>query len=253
MAGKIQAIWIGHSTVLLTIDGTTILTDPVLGQRCGLPVGPLTIGPKRLTSPALEVNQLPHIDLVLLSHAHMDHFDIPTLRNLENDQTAVVTARATSDLLRLDRWQSVQEVDWGRCVRVGPLSITGLRVNHWGARIRTDTHRGYNGYLIEAAGRRVIFGGDTAFTTDFRDVRSSQPVDLGIMPIGAYNPWIHVHCTPEQALRMSNDAGAEQLLPVHHQTFRLGRENFFEPIDRFVTAAGEDRVLVRNIGDQLSL
>ena len=94
------AAWLGHSTVLLKIDGFTVLTDPVFSDRAGLSFGPLTVGLKRLVAPALDLEGLPKIDLLLLSHAHMDHFDIPSLRKLENRATAVVTARGTSDLLR---------------------------------------------------------------------------------------------------------------------------------------------------------
>ena len=249
----LHAAWIGHSTVLLKIDGFTVLTDPVLGKRCGVRVGPVTVGLRRLAAPALALSELPHIDLILLSHAHMDHFDIATLRALENPYTNVITAKATSDLLRVKRYASVREVGWDERVRVGPLNITGLRVRHWGARVRTDTFRGYNGYLIETDKRRIVFGGDTADTRDFKVVKSSRPVDLAIMPIGAYNPWIYAHCTPEQALRMGEDAGAERFLPVHHQTFQLSREPLLEPIERFLESAGSDRVITQHIGDEASL
>src|SRR5437867_3520413 len=92
----LHATWLGHSTVLLKVDGTTILTDPVFSDRVGLNIGPMTLGLKRLVAPPLELRQLPPIDLVLLSHAHMDHFDIPTLRALEKRSTRVVTAAKTS-------------------------------------------------------------------------------------------------------------------------------------------------------------
>lgn len=251
----IHAAWIGHSTVLMKIDGTTLITDPVFSERCGIRLGPVTIGLKRLVEPALRIPHLPHIDVILLSHAHMDHFDIPSLRALENRGTSIVTARATSDLLRTRRYNAVHEVGWGEEVRVGDLRFRGIRVNHWGARMRTDTYRGFNGYLIESPHRRVLFGGDTADTREFRAVKSTRPVDLALMPIGAYNPWINAHCSPEQAMRMCNEAGAEHLLPIHHQTFQLSREPLWEPIERFLEAAGSspDRVLTRSIGDEASV
>lgn len=250
----LHAAWLGHSTVLLKLDGFTIITDPVLGNRCGVRMGPVTVGLKRMVAPALIRSQLPHIDLILLSHAHFDHFDMATLRSLERAGTAVVTASNTSDLLRVHRYKSVQEIGWGGRIRVGPLSILGIRVKHWGARMRGDTYRGYNGYLIETKRHRVVFGGDTAMTDTFRAARGSRQVDLAILPIGAYNPWIHVHCTPEQAWRMGADCGAEFLMPVHHQTFRLSREPFFEPVERFVSAAGSrpERVVVTRIGQEWS-
>lgn len=250
----LHAAWLGHSTVLLKIDGFTILTDPVLARRCGVRMGPVTVGLRRMVAPAMLRPQLPHIDLILLSHAHFDHFDLRTLRSLENSGTAVVTASNTSDLLRVRRYGSVQEIGWGDRLRVGPLAILGIRVRHWGARLRTDTHRGFNGYLIESRRHRVVFGGDTAMTDAFRVAHSSRPVDLAILPIGAYDPWIRSHCNPEQAWRMGADCGAEHLLPVHHQTFRLGREPYFEPVERFVAAAGSrpERVVATRIGQEWS-
>jgi L-ascorbate metabolism protein UlaG (beta-lactamase superfamily) len=250
----LYAAWLGHSTVLLKIDGFTILTDPVLGERCGVRMGPVTVGLKRMVAPAVPRSELPRIDLILLSHAHFDHFDLATLRGLERSGASVVTAKNTSDLLRVRRYKTVREIGWGERTRVGPASILGVRVNHWGARLRTDVHRGFNGYLIETKRHRVVFGGDTAATDSFRAIRSSRPVDLAILPIGAYDPWIHAHCTPEQAWRMGADCGADFLLPVHHQTFRLSREPYFEPVERFVEAAGShpERVVTTRIGQQWS-
>jgi L-ascorbate metabolism protein UlaG (beta-lactamase superfamily) len=138
---------------------------------------------------------------------------------------------------------------------VGPARIQAFEVKHWGARMQTDTHRGYNGYLIESGRYRIVFGGDTAFTDTFRTVHSSRPVDLAIMPIGAYDPWIRAHCNPEQALAMANHAGADLVLPVHHQTFKLSNEPLQEPIERLLDAAGAAayRIPIRNIGDEMAL
>jgi L-ascorbate metabolism protein UlaG (beta-lactamase superfamily) len=251
----LHAAWIGHSTVLLKVDGVTIVTDPVFSRRVGIPLGPVTLGIKRLVDPALTIAELPRIDLILLSHAHMDHFDLRTLRRLENRATTVVTAANTSDLLRVRSYGRIQELGWNESATVGPLTIRAFRVNHWGARMRTDTHRGFNGYTIEAARHRILFGGDTALTDSFRTLRSSRPFDLAIMPVGAYDPWIHYHCTPEQAWRMAADAGFEYFLPVHHQTLVLSREPYLEPIERVYGAAGgqADRVAVREIGQEFSL
>lgn len=249
------AAWLGHSSVLLKIDGVTILTDPVLGNRVGVRLGPLTVGLKRLVAPALRVRQLPRIDLVLLSHAHMDHFDLATLRALESPATAVVTASKTSDLLRVNRYGSVKELGWGEHTRVRDVRLRAFEVNHWGARVHSDTYRGYNGYLIEAGGYRVLFGGDTAATNAFRALRSSRRIDLAIMPVGAYNPWIRYHCTPEQAWHMANDAGAEIFLPVHHQTFALSREPRLEPIERLYGAAAREpeRIGLERIGQEMRM
>lgn len=251
----LHAAWLGHSTVLLKVDGFTILTDPVFSARIGLNFGPMTLGIKRLVDVAAPLIHLPPIDLILLSHAHMDHFDLPTLRSLENSGTSVVTASRTSDLLRPRRYGNVHELGWHETAQVGPARVTAFEVAHWGARMRSDVFRGYNGYLLEIGSYRLIFGGDTAYTTSFKRLRSSARVDLAIMPIGAYDPWIRVHCNPEQALAMATDAGAEFVLPVHHQTFRLSREPRYEPIHRLLSAAGSatERVCLQGIGEEFHL
>ena len=249
------AAWLGHSTVLLKIDGTTILTDPVLHSRVGVHLGLITVGLKRVVAPALTVADLPKIDLILLSHAHFDHFDTATLRRLESRGTSVITATHTSDLLRAKRYARVQELGWGQHASAGPVSVRAFQVRHWGARMRSDTYRGYNGYTIETGRYRVLFGGDTAMTSTFRPLRTSRPFHLAIMPVGAYNPWIHAHCTPEQAWQMANEAGAEFFLPVHHQTFTLSREPYLEPIERVYGAAGShpDRVALQRIGQEFQV
>jgi L-ascorbate metabolism protein UlaG (beta-lactamase superfamily) len=249
------ARWLGHSTVLLKIGETTILTDPVFSKRIGVNLGPVTIGPKRLGPPAIDLAHVPKPDLILLSHAHFDHFDLPSLRVLESKSTTVVTASKTGDLLRGEKYAAVHELGWGESRQIGPVKVTAFEVRHWGARMRTDTYRGFNGYTIEAEGERVVFGGDTAMTDSFRALKSSHRWDLAIMPIGAYDPWINAHCTPEQAWRMGNEAGAEYFLPVHHQTFTLSREPLLEPISRLQAAAGQEqnRVAVTVIGGEFRI
>src|SRR5690242_15786554 len=151
----LHAAWLGHTTVLLKLDGMTVLTDPVLGARVGLNVGPVTLGIKRLVAPALRAVELPRIDLILLSHAHFDHFDLPTLRLLESRHTTVVTAAKTADLLRPSQWSRVHELGWGDRAQSGPATVSAFEVNHWGARMRNDPYRGFNGYTLEVGRYRI--------------------------------------------------------------------------------------------------
>lgn len=251
----LHAAWLGHSTVLLQIDGFRILTDPVFSERIGIGLGPITLGLKRLVMPALDAKHVPQPDLILLSHAHMDHFDLPSLHTLESQETRVVTASKTADLLREKRYRDVDELAWGETAQIGDVLVRAFEVNHWGARMRSDTYRGYNGYIIETPRHRVLFAGDTAMAGTFAALRSARRLDLAIMPIGAYNPWIRAHCTPEQALKMANDAGADRILPVHHQTFQLSSEPASEPIERLsaALASSPDRLAVTEIGQEISL
>lgn len=242
----LAAVWIGHATVLLRIGGMTVLTDPVLGNRVGVGLGLLTGGPRRLVASALGLKELPNLDLILLSHAHFDHFDFPTLNRLSK-RTPVVTAARTGDLLRDLGYRHVTELGWGESTAVGSLRLTGQEIRHWGARTFHDHHRGYNAYTIASGRRRVLFGGDTAHHDGFRGV---GPVDLAILGIGGYDPYINAHANPEQAWEMANHARAERILPMHHSTFRLSFEPAGEAMQRLLTAAGResDRVVAREIG-----
>jgi L-ascorbate metabolism protein UlaG (beta-lactamase superfamily) len=256
---QLTAAWIGHATVLINFFGIKVLTDPVLFPRIGIRLPGFTIGPKRLTAPALQFHELPSIDLILLSHAHFDHFDLQTLYRFDQD-TRVITARNTADLLRWTRLRDTTELRWGErkilnfaSQTTSEIAVSAFQVRHWGARKQRDDHRGYNGYVMERNGRRILFGGDTAMTDSFAKLR--HPIDLAIMSIGAYNPWIHSHCTPEQAVEMATAAGARFIMPVHHQTFRLSFEPLREPIERFQAVLSDtpERIALREIGETFVL
>jgi len=263
---ELAAVWLGHATVLLRIGGPggmTIITDPVLSSRVGVGLGLFTGGPRRLIAPALSVRELPRIDLILISHAHFDHLDRPTLARLPK-RIPVVTAHHTQDLIRDLGFRRVRELRWGERTHVGAagpggVDITAEEVRHWGARTFHDSHRGFNAYLIEsgagvsAAGApppaltRVLYGGDTAYQEHFKRVGK---VDLAIVGIGAYDPYVASHATPEQAMAMADHVEASYVLPMHHSTFRLSYEPVAEPMQRMLAAAGvnADRLVIRDVG-----
>jgi L-ascorbate metabolism protein UlaG (beta-lactamase superfamily) len=243
---ELSAVWVGHATVLLRISGLTILTDPVLAHRIGLGFWLTTVGPRRQIAAALTVHQLPPLDLILISHAHFDHLDRPTLFQLPK-KTPVITSHHTSDLIRDLGFRNITELRWNEQTRVDGITITARQVTHWGARTFIDQHRGYNGYLLESSRRRVLYGGDTAFHDRFTDING---VNLAILGIAAYDPYIHAHATPEQAWQMANHAKAEFLLPIHHSTFRLSHEPMTEPIERMLQAASQTpaRIALQQIG-----
>lgn len=244
----LAAVWIGHATVLLRIGGQTIITDPVLSNRVGIGLGLATGGPRRLIAPALTVRQLPRIDLILISHAHFDHLDRPTLARMSN-RIPVIAAHHTADLISDLGFRNVTELKWGESTHFAGLKITARQVRHWGARTFYDQHRGFNAYLIESSDKRVLYAGDTAYHEYFRDIGK---VDLAIVGIGAYDPYIAAHANPEQAWAMASHVSAGQILPIHHSTFRLSHEPLHEPIQRMLAAAGPlaHRIIARQIGHQ---
>lgn len=249
-AHDMAALWLGHATVLMRVGGLTILTDPVLSQRIGMSLGPMTLGPSRIAPLLAAEAHLPHIDVILVSHAHFDHLDKPTLRRLARPETSVITARQTKRLIPRGFGQ-VLELDWGKWLDFKGVRFGALRPTHWGARAAVDHRRGYNSYIIEEPGRgpdhRILFAGDTALTDAFNHL---DRVKLAVLGIGAYQPWEHAHATPEQAWSMFRSIGAQHMLPVHHSTFPLGEEHPEEPMQRLLAAAGEEhhRIVAREAG-----
>ena len=245
---ELAAVWIGHATVLMRVGGLTILTDPVLANRIGVGLGLITGGPQRFVAPALSHRQLPPIDLILISHAHFDHLDRPTLARLPKSIPVIAAAR-NIDLIRDLGFRRLTEMRWGESLTISGVKITAHEARHWGARTFFDAHRGFNAYMIEAGRRRVLFGGDTAYGDHYRSIGK---VDLAIFGIGAYDPYIQAHATPEQAWAMADHVRADALLPVHHSTFRLSHEPMHEPLERMLTAAGRsiDRIAACQIGQR---
>lgn len=248
---ELAAIWIGHSTVLLRMGGMTILTDPVFSNRVGIGLGLMTGGPLRLIAPALRLRDLPPIDLIVVSHAHFDHLDRPTLNRLPKS-TGVITSEHNSDLIRDLGFSQVRELRWGESFAAGSITVTACRVKHWGARAFHDQHRGFAAFLLEAGGRRVLYGGDTAYCDFFKEIGK---VDLAMLGIGGYNPYVQAHATPEEAWAMANHLQADHVLPMHHSTFRLSFEPMSEPMERLLAVAGSDasRLVIREVGGQWSI
>lgn len=251
---RITFAWLGHATVLINFYGLKILTDPVFSDRVGVGVGIGTAGPKRHQAPALAIAELPPVDVILLSHAHYDHLDLPSLNQLP-PATFTVTAKVTRDLLAATPLQQIHELGWNERLQFkgvsGGLEIEAVEVKHWGIRWPSDVVRGYNGYVLRREGRAILFGGDTAMTPLFREHRAKGPFEVAIMPIAAYNPWIRNHCTPEQAVEMASQAGAKFILPVHHETFDLSDEPLTEPIQRLHAALEKEpeRLALRRAGE----
>jgi L-ascorbate metabolism protein UlaG (beta-lactamase superfamily) len=237
---EINISWIGHSTILMNLFGTIIVTDPVLFEKIGLDFLGITIGQSRYSEPALEINKFPHPDFILLSHAHLDHMDYKTLYNFTDmypGKINCITAFNTSDVIDDLKWKSLKELDWNEEYCFNDVKFSAIEVKHFGWRypFEKDRSRGYfkngrsyNAYLIEKDGKKIFFGGDTALTDKFILFGG---IDIAIMPIGAYNPWKSNHCNPEEALKMAaNDLKAKVFIPIHCATFKQGLEPIDEPL-----------------------
>lgn len=225
--------WVGHSTFLLQWQGLNILTDPHLTARAS----PLAhAGPKRFNKPALDFKDLPPIHVVVVSHNHYDHLDLKTVLRLERDHRPQFFVP-----LGLKHWfgrqgirERVTELDWWQDSVFKDLRVTALPVQHFSGRTASDRNKTlWCGFMLETAGRKVFFAGDTGYSQDFRDIGEKfAPVDLALLPIGAYEPRSFmrpVHVNPEEAVQIHRDLGSKLSVAMHWGTFRLTLEPLDEP------------------------
>jgi L-ascorbate metabolism protein UlaG (beta-lactamase superfamily) len=247
---------INHSTLLLQLGGSHILTDPIWSER----VSPLTwIGPRRRRKPGVRWEDLPRIDTVLLSHNHYDHLDLASLRRLSaRGQSQFVVPAGVSRLLRSQGIGPVHELDWGESLTLGRSAIHSVPAMHFSARGIFDRNRTlWCGYVIEAAGRVVYFAGDTAFGGHFAEIRERFGAPyLALLPIGAYEPrWFmsSVHMGPEDAVRAHRILGAGTSIAIHHGTFQLADEGIDTPKRRLSQCAQGDSFLVLDNGQSVTL
>ncbi len=253
--GGITVSWIGHSTFLINLEGTTILTDPVFSDKIGVSLlGLKTIGLQRFVPPALTITDLPPLDLILVSHAHMDHYDIPSLRKLPR-RIPTLLARDTTEFMEDLGYTQLQELDWGQTAEVKGVRIEAVPVKHWGRRYPWDRDRGYNGLLLTKGKRSLLFGGDTAYTERLPAATNGHRLDAAILPIGGYDPYIANHASPEQAWDLFHEMRARHLIPMHWRTFRMSHERPFEPYERLATAVNGSarRIALHTIGETWSL
>lgn len=238
---ELRIWWIGHATVLINLYGTVILTDPVLVNW--LP------WPRRIVTSAYTAEELPQLDYVVISHAHHDHLNRPTLRRLASKTKTIVVPRQCSDLIRTMGFREVIELDWQQ-QHTGPgMTVSSYEPIHWGLRYPWDRrNRGFNCYVFEKNGRTVFFGGDTAYGRYFTAIGQRHDIDVAILPIGAYDPpaFQRHHMTPTQAVRAFTDLKANVMIPIHHATFRLSLEPLEEP-EQLLRQAAEHLGLIDRI------
>lgn len=238
-ASGLRATWIGWSSVLVEIDGHTVLTDPVWSERCS----PSTlVGPRRFHAPPILLSELPHIDAVVISHDHYDHLDMPVIRTLSGRGTHFVVPLGIG--AHLERWDipaaQIHELDWNESIDLTGLLFTSTPARHYSGRnpiYRDETL--WASWVIKGPQRRIFFSGDSGYSDEFKVIGVEHgPFDLTLIKIGAYDPtWSEIHMTPEEAIQTHRDVRGRVLLPVHWATFNLGFHAWREPADRAVAAA----------------
>lgn len=259
----LRVTWLGHSTVLIEIDGFRVLTDPVFSERAS----PFSwLGPRRLTPLPVDPARLPHIDAVLISHNHHDHLDVGSLRQLARQPggaPAVYVPLGDDDWLREDGIPQVQALDWWQQITLGPARITFVPAQHWSRHI---TRRGrdrslWGGHVLQVGAVSVYHAGDTGYGPDFKAIGDRLgPFTLALLPIGAYQPrWLtrRQHIDPAEAVQAHRDLRARQSLGVHWGSFVLSDEPIQQPpgdLAEARRAAGvpEDEVMTWAIGETRS-
>jgi L-ascorbate metabolism protein UlaG (beta-lactamase superfamily) len=235
---ELAVTFLGHASFLLQIGGLRILVDPVYATWL--------VVLRRQRQPGVKMRDLPPIDAVLLTHAHMDHLNRPTLRQIirhtrrfSGKAPIVVVPEGVQDLVESLGFESVTRMQWWSSLRLRQVEVTMTPAQHWGARMMRDTHRGYGGYVLRNGAHSVYHSGDSGYFEGFREIGERLNPKVALLPIGAYKPdsFRRVHTSPEDALMAFHDLGAETMIPMHYGTFCLSEEPMGEPLPRLMAAA----------------
>ena len=233
--------WIGHATFLIKLGNTTIITDPLFSKNAG----PLIFGPKRYVSPAIKLNEIPKIDLFLLTHNHYDHLDYSTIRSFPYKESRVLTPLKLSKYFIKNGFKHVNELDWYDEIKINDdIKVTLLPAVHWSKRTLTNTNKTlWGNFLIEYKNKRIFFGCDTGYGKIYKKLgQQFGPIDLTFINIGAYDfrPMFNksiYHATPEEALNIAQDLKSNKVIGMHWGTIVLSLEPTMEPLIRFKNSA----------------
>ncbi len=235
-AGQICLTWIGHASFLIQTDRHNLLVDPNWANWM--------MAIRRLRHAGILARDLPSIDLVMVTHAHFDHLDRRSLKQVA-DRQPIVVPTGVKGLVKNLGFHSVHEMEWWDKWEWKGLEIIFTPAMHWGARVLADGHRGYGGFLIRYQGRSVFHVGDTAYFKGFSEVGKRYSPEIVLMPIGAYDPpsGRDVHISPELAVKAFQDLGGKQLIPMHYGTYRMSFEPIHEPPQRLMASAAQAGIL----------
>jgi L-ascorbate metabolism protein UlaG (beta-lactamase superfamily) len=232
---NLRVTFVNHSTFLIQVDGVNILTDPIWSERCS-PVS--FLGPKRLRPPGVAFHQLPRIDVVLVSHNHYDHMDVPTLKALsDRDSPRVFAGLGNARFLAQNGVTNAMDIDWWQSLEVKPgLRIWGVPAQHFSGRGLMDRNKTlWMGFVIQSQNRLIYFAGDTGFGPHFQEIYDKfGAIDLALLPIGAFLPkWFmqHVHVSPQEAVDAARILRAKTSIGMHFGTFQLADDSELEPVE----------------------
>lgn len=237
-----QVVFINHSTVLVQWKGLNMITDPIWSERCS----PLqNIGPKRIHAPGIELKDLPKIDLILLSHNHYDHLDLPSLHWIsKRDQSLIITGLGNRSYLQNQGFDRVEELDWWQNLTFENLLITFVPATHFSARTPWDRNQTlWGGFVVLQGTQYFYFAGDTGFGDHFQEIKQRFGAPLmSLIPIGAYEPrWFMkgYHLSPQDALKAFRILDTQYALAVHFGTFQLTDEGVDDPVRELRTSMKE--------------
>lgn len=241
----IVVTYVNHSTMLIQTEGLNILTDPVWSKR----ISPFSFfGPSRHMQPGIDFNDLPHIDIVLLSHNHYDHMDLATLKKIyKRDNPVIYTGLGNKKYLEDRDISNIFEMDWGdKKVYSDSISIEAVPAQHFSGRSLTDRNNTlWLGFVIRAPKGDIYFAGDTGYGPFIDRIKKAYPngFRLAFLPIGAYEPrgfMKEVHMNPDDAINMYKDLGVQNAIAIHFGTFDLALEGQNDPADRIKSLLGDD-------------
>lgn len=231
--GELGVTFIGHSSFFLQIGGKNILVDPNFARWIFVL--------KRLRRPGVKLRDLPAIDAVLVSHAHFDHLNRPSLRAIaqltrwkSGKRPTIVVPHNVRDLIGDLGYGRVIELNWWESFSLGNVEISHVPSRHWGARMLRDMQRGYGGYVLRSGKHSIYHAGDTAYFDGFQEIGERLQPQVALLPIGAYHPasFRAVHTSPEDAVQAFLDLKARWMVPMHYGTFKLSHEPIDEPVQR---------------------
>jgi L-ascorbate metabolism protein UlaG (beta-lactamase superfamily) len=268
--------WIGHSTFLIQYLGLNIVTDPVWAERMALS--------RRLARPGIPIQDVPPLDVILLSHSHYDHLHINSLRKLYSAKTQLIVPSGLKSKMIRKGFHNCVELNWWEHITIGGVRISFVPAQHWTRRTLTDTNTSHwGGYVLESEKHlpghggipqndknngteehvtpTLYFVGDTGYFRGFKDIGERYDIDVTLMPIGAYEPeWFMTsqHVTPEEALQGFLDTGSELMVPMHYGTFKLADDTPKEALDRLEAerrrlGIAKERIRVLGHGEMLRI